>query len=229
MSERKYKVLVVEDDLSILMGLSLNLRYEGYEVVQAQDGEKGLQMALEQHPDVVLLDVMLPGMNGYEVCKELRRRGHAAGVVMISAKGQEPDKIIGLDLGADDYVVKPFGLKELLARVKAVLRRKAGPADDGHYRFADVEIDLNGQTVQRAGKPVPMTAQEFKLLRYFIDHAGKVLAREALIEGAWGYDYDGTARTVDNFIRQLRLKLEIDPEEPAHFVTVRGAGYRFVA
>jgi DNA-binding response OmpR family regulator len=225
----KQKVLVVEDDLSILMGLSMNLRYEGFEVLQAQDGEKGLEMAIDLQPDVVVLDVMLPGMNGFEVCKEIRRRGQKVAIVMLSAKGQEGDKIMGLDLGADDYVAKPFGLKELLARIKAVLRRKGGPQEEAPFTFADVSIDFAGQTVSRAGQPVPMTAQEFKLLRYFIDHAGKVLSREALIEGAWGYGYEGTARTVDNFIRQLRLKLEVDAEDPRHFVTVRGAGYRFVA
>jgi two-component system, OmpR family, alkaline phosphatase synthesis response regulator PhoP len=225
----KQKVLIVEDDLSILMGLSMNLRYEGFEVVQAQDGEAGLQLALDSAPDVVVLDVMLPRMNGFEVCKEIRRRGQKMAIVMLSAKGQESDKIMGLDLGADDYVAKPFGLKELLARIKAVLRRKGGERDDGPFRFGDVAVDFASQTVQRLGQPVPMTAQEFKLLRYFIDHGGKVLTREALIEGAWGYGYEGTARTVDNFIRQLRLKLEIDAESPAHFITVRGSGYRFVA
>ena len=126
-------------------------------------------------------------------------------------------------------MAKPFGLKELLARIKAVLRRKGGVESEGPYRFADVAVDFNSQTVQRNGQPVSMTAQEFKLLRYFIDHGGKVLSREALIEGAWGYGYEGTARTVDNFIRQLRLKLEIDAENPRHFVTVRGSGYRFTA
>jgi DNA-binding response OmpR family regulator len=225
----KVKVLIVEDDLSILMGLSMNLRYEGYEVLQAQDGETGLQMAMDQAPDVVVLDVMLPRMNGFEVCKEIRRRGQSVAIVMLSAKGQETDKIRGLDLGADDYVAKPFGLKELLARIKAVLRRKGGTEGEGPYRFADVAVDFASQTVEREGKPVPMTAQEFKLLRYFIDHGGKVLTREALIEGAWGYGYEGTARTVDNFIRQLRIKLEVDAENPRHFVTVRGSGYRFMA
>lgn len=225
---KKQTVLVVEDDLSILMGLSLNLRYEGYEVLQAQNGEQGLQLALDHQPDLVILDVMLPLMNGYEVCKELRRRGQNVCIVMLSAKGQEHDKIAGLDQGADDYVTKPFGLKELLARLKAVLRRRAGPQGEAPLQFEDVHVDFAAQTVSRKGQPVPMTAQEFKLLRYFIDHAGKVLTREALIEGAWGYGYEGTARTVDNFVRQLRLKLEIDAEDPKHFVTVRGSGYRFL-
>jgi len=224
---RKRKVLVVEDDLSILTGLSMNLRFEGYDVLQAQDGQKGLQLAIDEEPEVVVLDVMLPGMNGYEVCKELRRRGRDTVIVMVSAKGQEFEKVMGLDLGADDYVAKPFGVKELMARIKAVLRRKGGDVTPP-VTFGEVKIDMGAQAVTREGKVVPLTAQEFKLLRYFVEHAGKVLSREALIEGAWGFGYEGTARTVDNFVRQLRLKLELDPEDPRHFTTVRGAGYRFV-
>lgn len=228
MSEHKIRILVVEDDLSILTGLSMNLRFEGFEVMQAQDGETGLAMALDQQPDVMVLDVMLPGLNGFEVLKELRRRGQQTPVVMLSAKGLEQDKIMGLDLGADDYLSKPFGLKELMARIKAVLRRhRTGPG--ASYRFGTVEIDFTGQTVTRSGEPVRMTAQEFRLLRYFVEHAGRVVSREALIEGAWGMDYEGTPRTVDNFVRNLRAKLEEDPDEPRHFLTVRGSGYRFVA
>jgi two-component system alkaline phosphatase synthesis response regulator PhoP len=225
---KKRKVLVVEDDLSILTGLSLNLRFEGYEVLQAQDGDRALQLAMDHEPEVIILDVMLPGMNGFEVCKELRRRGRDTAILILSAKGTEQDKITGLDLGADDYVVKPFGLKELMARIKAVLRRKGQVDEEQPYAFGDVRVDFSAQTVAREGAAVALTAQEFKLLRYFIDHAGKVLSRESLIAGAWGYGYDGTARTVDNFIRQLRLKLEHDPEAPRHFTTVRGSGYRFM-
>jgi len=227
-TDKRRKVLVVEDDLSILTGLSLNLRYEGYEVLQAQDGIKGLQLAVDEDPEVVILDVMLPGMNGFEVCKELRRRGRDAAILILSARGQEHDKIMGLNLGADDYVAKPFGLKELMARIKAVLRRKGEIADAPPVSFGDIQVDLGAQTVTRLGERVVLTAQEFKLLRYFIEHPGKVLTRELLLEGAWGFGYEGTARTVDNFIRQLRLKLEHDAENPRHFTTVRGSGYRFV-
>ncbi len=205
----------------------MNLRFEGFDVLQAQDGETGLSMAVDQRPDVMVLDVMLPGLNGFEVLKELRRRGQHTPVVMLSAKGLEQDKIMGLELGADDYLSKPFGLKELMARIKAVLRRhKTGPGSS--YRFGTVEIDFTGQTVTREGEPVRMTAQEFRLLRYFVEHPGRVVTREALIEGAWGMDYEGTPRTVDNFVRNLRAKLEDDPDEPKHFLTVRGSGYRFV-
>jgi DNA-binding response OmpR family regulator len=227
-TEPRIKILVVEDDLSILTGLSMNLRYEGYEILQAQDGARALTLALDGQPDLVILDVMLPGMNGFEVLKELRRRGVRTPVVMLSAKGMEHDKIMGLELGADDYVAKPFGVKELLARVKAVLRRHAtGPG--ATFVFAGVEVDFGAQVVRRDGAAVELTAQEFRLLKYLIEHPGRAVSRETLLEGAWGMDYEGTPRTVDNFVRNLRAKLEEDPEEPRHFLTVRGVGYRFVA
>ncbi|MBX5483804.1 MAG: response regulator transcription factor [Myxococcaceae bacterium] len=203
----------------------MNLRFEGFEVLQAQDGRTGLQKTLDESPDLVLLDVMLPEMNGYDVVRELRRRGSHIPVVMVSAKGNEEDKVAGLDLGADDYVVKPFGLQELLSRIKAVLRRR--------YRgneiatFGDTAVDLAAKTVTRAGRAVELTAQEYKLLQFFVTHPGRTFSRDELISGAWGYEYEGTARTVDNFVRQLRLKFEPYPDEPRYFLTVRGLGYRF--
>ncbi len=219
------RILVVEDDLSILTGLSMNLRFEGYEVLQAQDGRAGLAKALDEAPDLVILDVMLPELNGYEVLRELRQRRADTAVVMLSAKGMEADKIAGLDLGADDYVVKPFGLQELLARIKAVLRRRFRPGEV--MAFGDVAVDLAAKTVTRAGKPVDLTAQELKLLFYLLAHPRRTFSRDELLSGAWGYDYEGTARTVDNFVSQLRQKLEPDPDEPRYFVTARGLGYRF--
>ena len=228
MSDKPTRILVVEDDLAILTGLSMNLKFEGYEILQAQDGRTGLARALDESPDLVVLDLMLPELNGYEVVKELRQRGRDTPIVVLSAKGSEPDKILGLNLGADDYVVKPFGLQELLARIKAVLRRRyptsGAPPPVG---FGDVQVDLTAKTVSRAGTPVELTAQEFKLLAHFLAHPGRTFSREELLSAAWGYDYEGSARTVDNFMRQLRLKLEPDPEEPRHFLTVRGLGYRF--
>ncbi|QRK09056.1 response regulator transcription factor [Archangium violaceum] len=228
MSDKPTRILVVEDDLAILTGLSMNLKFEGYEVLQAQDGRQGLARALDETPDLLVLDLMLPELNGFEVLKELRQRGRDTPVVVLSAKGAEPDKILGLNLGADDYVVKPFGLQELLARIKAVLRRRypaSGPPPP--VGFGDVQVDLNAKTVSRGDKPVELTAQEFKLLAHFLAHPGRTFSREELLSAAWGYDYDGSARTVDNFMRQLRLKLEKDPEQPRHFLTVRGLGYRF--
>jgi two-component system alkaline phosphatase synthesis response regulator PhoP len=224
---QKTRILVVEDDLSILTGLSMNLRFEGYEVLQAQDGRAGLQKAVDERPDLLVLDVMLPELNGYELVRELRRRGLPTPVVMLSARGQEQDKTLGLDLGADDYVVKPFGLQELLSRIKAVLRRRQREPEV--VRFSRVAVDLVSRTVTRGGAPVELTAQEFKLLAHLLAHPGRTYSRDELLAGAWGYDYEGTARTVDNFVRQLRLKLEEDPEAPRHFVTVRGLGYRFDA
>jgi two-component system alkaline phosphatase synthesis response regulator PhoP len=226
MTEERPRVLVVEDDLSILTGVSMNLRFEGYEVLQAQDGARGLELAVQESPDLIVLDVMLPQMNGYEVLRELRGRGLRTPVLVLSAKGLERDKVLGLDLGADDYVVKPFGVAELMARVKAVLRRRWG--EDGEIiRFGEVAVDLNNKTVSRAGESVELTAQEFRLLVQLISNPGRTFSREQLISGAWGVDYEGTPRTVDTFVRQLRQKLEPDPDEPRYIVTARGLGYRF--
>ena len=218
-------ILVIEDDLSILTGLSMNLKFEGYDVLQAQDGRTGLQRALDERPDLLVLDVMLPQMNGYEVIRELRQRGRDVPVVMLSAKGMEHDKILGLDLGADDYVVKPFALQELLARIKAVLRRQQRTGEV--VAFGENEVDLVAKAVTRAGRPVDLTAQELRLLEYWVRHPDRIFSRNELLMGAWGFDYQGTARTVDNFVYQLRQKLEIDPDHPRHFLTVRGLGYRF--
>ncbi|HXN40584.1 MAG TPA: response regulator transcription factor [Myxococcaceae bacterium] len=225
MRENPQRILVVEDDLSILAGLSMNLKFDGYEVLQAQDGKTGLSRALDDRPDLVVLDLMLPQMNGFEVIKELRRRGNRVPVVVLSAKGLESDKIIGLDLGADDYVVKPFGLQELLARIKAVLRRRYGATPV--IRFGDVAVDLDARKVTRGGKTVDLTAQEFRILEHLIEHPGRTFTRQELISGAWGFDYQGTERTVDNFVRQLRQKFELNPDRPEHFLTTRGLGYRF--
>jgi two-component system alkaline phosphatase synthesis response regulator PhoP len=225
MSESKTRILVVEDDLSILTGLSMSLRFEGYDVIQAQDGRTGLQKVLDERPDLLVLDIMLPQMNGFEVLEELKRRANTVPVVVLSAKGVETDRVMGLNLGADDYVVKPFGLQELLARIRAVLRRRT--RDEAAVKFSDTVVDLNGKTVSRAGQLIELTAQEFKLLELFVRNPGKTYNRDELLSGAWGYGYEGTARTVDNFVSQLRAKFEPDPEEPEHFRTVRGLGYRF--
>lgn len=225
MSDDKLRILVVEDDLSILTGLSMSLRFEGYEVLQAQDGKAGLQKCIDERPDLIVLDLMLPLMNGFEVLEELKRRGNAVPIVVLTAKGVETDRVMGLNLGADDYVVKPFGLQELLARIRAVLRRRT--RDEASVRFSDTVVDLNAKTVARAGTQIELTAQEFKLLELFVRNPGHTYNRDELLSGAWGYGYEGTARTVDNFISQLRSKFEPNPEEPQHFRTVRGLGYRF--
>ena len=221
----KQRILVVEDDLSILTGVSMNLKFEGYEVEQAQDGKTGLQKAIDLAPDLIVLDIMLPQMNGLEVMKELRARGRETPVIVLSARGQEPDKILGLNLGADDYVVKPFGLQELLARIKAVLRRQSREQEP--VSFDDVRVDLNARTVTKAGQAVALTAQELKLLCHFASNPGRTFSRDELLAAAWGYGYEGTTRTVDNFVSQLRGRFEKDADQPRHFVTVRGMGYRF--
>jgi two-component system, OmpR family, alkaline phosphatase synthesis response regulator PhoP len=225
-SQQKPRILVVEDDLSILTGVSMNLRFEGYEVLQAQDGARGLELAVGELPDLIVLDVMMPRVNGYEVLRELRSRGVRTPVLVLSAKGMERDKVLGLDLGADDYVVKPFGVAELMARVKAVLRRRWG-AEGQLLRFGDVAVNLATRQVARGDAPIELTAQEFRLLAHLISNPGRTFSREELLSGAWGIDYEGTPRTVDTFVRQLRQKLEPDPEVPRYILTTRGLGYRF--
>jgi two-component system alkaline phosphatase synthesis response regulator PhoP len=223
------RVLVIEDDRAIALGLRVNLRKEGHDVILAHDGEEGFARALEKDVDLVIVDVMLPGRNGFEIVKEMRKRGADVPVLILTAKSMEGDKILGLKLGADDYLAKPFGLGELLARVEALLRRKQ-PRDDreaDRSRFGEVEVDLGAQSVTRAGQPVDVTPQEFKVLRLFLTSSGRALSRDDILARCWGAEYEGTPRTVDNFVRSLRVKLERDPEAPRHFLTVRGHGYRF--
>ena len=229
MTSQRETILIVEDDASILKGLKMNLELEGYRVIAAEDGEKGLTLAWDENPDLIILDVMLPRMNGFEVCKEIRRRKIDTRILMLSAKSAEIDKIMGLDLGADDYISKPFSLREVLARVNASLRRRRtekGTPDT--LAFEDVEIDFLAHTVKRAGQKVQMTAKELELLRYFATNEGRVLTRESILDGVWGRNYEGTDRTIDNFINRLREKLEVSSDAPRHFLTVRGVGYRFV-
>ncbi len=221
-------ILIVEDDPSILRGLKMNLETEGYTVLTAEDGEKGLALAYDRHPDLILLDIMLPKMNGYEVCKEIRRRKIDVPVIILSAKSAEIDRIMGLDLGADDYISKPFGLREVLARVNAALRRRRQEsAVPDLLAFGTAEVDFRSHAAKRDGKPVVTTAKEIELVRFFAEHEGRVLSREAILDGVWGRGYEGTDRTVDNFINRLREKLEVDSSAPKHFLTVRGVGYRF--
>ncbi|WP_437336225.1 response regulator transcription factor [Sorangium sp. So ce296] len=221
-------VLVVEDDPTLRLGLQKTLRSAGFRVEVAKTGAEGLSMALAARPDLVLLDVMLPGLNGFEICEELRRHDADLPILMVTAKGEEQDKVRGLRLGADDYIVKPFGVSELLARVDAALRRRRlGEAERAVVRFAEVVIDFRAHRVERRGAPVELTALEMKLLRFFVEREGALLPRQRILDAVWGADYFGTDRTVDNFINRLRAKLEPDPRSPRHLVTVRGAGYRF--
>jgi DNA-binding response OmpR family regulator len=225
------KILVVEDDPSILRGLQLNLGMEGYQVRSAMDGEAGLAMARSEHPDLLLVDVMLPKLGGLQLIQALRASDPDIPIVVISAKGGESDKIAGLDVGADDYVVKPFSLPELLARIAAALRRPRARGETGAgrvtRRFGEAEVDLAARRLVVRGLAVTLTAREFDLLAFFIQHPGRVYSREQLMQAVWGAHYAGTARTVDNFVARLRSHIGDDAEHPRHLETVRGFGYRF--
>ncbi len=221
------KILIVEDDVAIAYGLERNLRYEGYDVQVATDGERGLRLAIDGRPDLIILDIMLPKVSGYEICQTLRKNGIATPVIFLSAKTREVDKVTGLDLGGDDYITKPFGLRELLARVKTILRR-VREDEEAPKVFGDIEVDLGGKVVKRKGKAVALTAKEFELLKFLILKPGKVHSRETILNQVWGFDYFGTARTIDNFINRLRQKIEDDIDEPRYILTVRGMGYKWV-
>lgn len=224
--ETRQSVLVVEDDPSIALGLRINLESEGYDVTVAEDGEKGLALARSLKPALIVLDVMLPKLNGFEILDTLRREGHGMPIIVLSARTSEMDKVTGLELGAEDYVAKPFSLAELLARVRAALRR--GPAvAKPIVTFGQVSIDTDARSVTRAGEPVEMTATEFDLMMCLIESRGRVLTRDAIFAKVWGPNHHGTPRTIDNFVQQLRAKLEDDPQRPRFFLTVRGVGYRF--
>jgi DNA-binding response OmpR family regulator len=228
-AQRRAKILVVEDEPAMVAGLRDNFEFEGYEVITAQDGIEGLQRALDESPDLVVLDVMMPRMSGLEVCKQLRAKRASLPIIMLTARGQEIDKVVGLELGADDYVTKPFSIRELLARVKSVLRRTAVlPKDKEQHSFSDVEVDLRRCRVVRSGKALDISSKEFDLLKYFICHSGETLSRDRLLEDVWGYENYPTTRTVDTHLVRLRQKLEPDPEQPQYFLTVHGTGYRFV-
>jgi|SRR6516162_4054886 len=221
------RILIVEDEPNMVAGLRDNFEYEGYEVLTASDGAEGLGRALNDAPDLVILDVMMPKMSGLDVCKQLKAKRPSMPVIMLTARGQEVDKVVGLELGADDYVTKPFSIRELLARIKAVLRRAHGGSQE-RYAFGDVAVNLRTCQVTRDGKPVEFSAKEFDLLKYFLCHPGEALSRDRLLEKVWGYNSFPTTRTVDAHIVHLRQKLELKPEEPRFILTVHGVGYKFV-
>jgi two-component system OmpR family response regulator len=221
----KMKVLVVEDDKTLQTALEYNLSKEGYDVKSALDGIQALDMARREKPDLVLLDLMLPGMSGLEVCRILRQQSNVP-IIMLTARGEEIDKVTGLDLGADDYITKPFGMRELLARVRARMRSGERPEGKCNLSFGDITLDIARHAILKAGRPLELTPKEFDLLSYLAQNPGLVFSREQLLEKVWGYDYDGGTRTVDVHIRWLREKVEPDPENPRHLVTIRGTGYK---
>jgi DNA-binding response OmpR family regulator len=222
-------VLVVEDDPSITLGLRINLEAEGYRVLTEGDGESGLEAVRREEPDLVILDVMLPRMNGFEVLQAVRGEGRTMPIIVLSARTGEMDKVTGLELGAEDYVAKPFSLAELLARVRAALRRGGAqpPAKPSEYAFGDARVDVATRIVTRGREAVEMTATEFDVLLCLLEARGSVLTRDVIFRRVWGPNHHGTPRTIDNFVQQLRAKLEDDPQEPRFFLTVRGVGYRF--
>ena len=223
------KVVIVEDDTAMAAALRDGFAYEGYEIELARDGEAGLKLAREASPDVVILDVMLPKLSGLDVCKRLRAEGSALPIIMLTARGQEIDKVVGLKLGADDYVTKPFGFMELIARVEALLRRTSGGARGVEtYGFGDVAVDFKKAEVRKHGEPVEITARELKLLRFFIEHRGEVIPRERLLDQVWEYDDVPLTRTVDMHVAKLRKKIETDSADPKFIVTVHRMGYKFV-
>ena len=230
-------VLIVEDEQNIVDILSFNLEREGYDTLEAYDGNTGLQLALEQNPDLVLLDLMLPGMDGFEVCRRIRATGSAVPILMLTAREEEADKVLGLELGADDYITKPFGMRELLARVKANIRRsamapvqgeQAQAASGNRLELGRVVVDQEKATVYKDGNPLELTQREYDLICYLASQPGKVFSREALMEHVWNYEgYVGDVRAVDVAVRRLREKIEDDPASPKSIVTKRGMGYLF--
>ncbi len=224
---RKKRVLVIEDDPSIGLGLRINLETEGYEVTLAEDGERGFELASAGNVDIVLLDLMLPKRNGFEILDGLRKRGIATPVILLSARTEDIDKVTGLELGAEDYVCKPFSLAELLARIRAALRRSGGEGPRPVLAFGEMKIDFAARSISRGGVHVEMTATEFDVLACLVRERGRALSRDEIFRRVWGPNHHGTPRTIDNFLQQLRAKLEDDPQNPRYFKTVRGVGYRF--
>lgn len=223
-------ILIVEDDEALMLGLEENLTVAGYRVLKAVSGPEGLTLALDRKPDLILLDVMLPGASGYDVCRSLREKKVFIPVIMLTARKDEFDKLVGFDMGADDYVTKPFSIKELLARVKAILARRDKPAEgQAQYRFGDCVLDTPSRTLTQRGKDVPLTRTEFDLLAYLLANEGKSLSRETLLRDVWGMEYYGTQRSLDTFVAMLRAKIEKNPKAPSHILTVHGVGYKFAS
>ena len=226
------KILIVEDERAVARGLEYGLEKEGFTVLLAENGRKALDLARTQNPHLILLDIRLPDLNGFDICRQLRVEGARMPILMLTARDEAIDKVLGLELGADDYVVKPYDLRELIARIRALLRRAYGELSQvslgKRITFGEIEIDLEKLSVARAGKPVFLTPTEFRLLRYLVENPRRPVSRAALIEAVWGYASDvGSDRTVDVHIRHLREKLEDDPANPQWIATVRGAGYKF--
>jgi DNA-binding response OmpR family regulator len=223
------RILIIEDEPDLAMGLRHNLEYEGYEVIIARDGEEGALLACQERPDLILLDIMLPRLSGLDLCRQLRGKGINTPIIMLTARGQEIDKVIGLEIGADDYVTKPFSIRELLARIHVQLRRQSRRERKSEtYRFGEIELDFTGHRAFRKAKPLDLSAREFAILKYFIEHPGETISRDQLLDEVWGYENFPITRTVDNHIARLRQKIEENPSEPHFIITVHRIGYKFL-
>lgn len=225
----KQKILIIEDEPNMVLGLTDNFELEGYEVISATDGEAGLAKALTEKPTLIILDIMMPKKSGLDVCKELRAKGHTMPVILLTARSQEIDKVVGLEIGADDYVTKPFSIRELLARVKAVLRRIEGRGQAvEQYQFGNISLDFKLHQALKNGRPLDLSTKEFELLKYFVQHRGETVSRDRLLEDVWGYDQFPTTRTVDNHVAKVRQKIEEKSAEPRYIITIHGVGYKFL-
>ena len=226
------KVLIVDDEKNIVDIIAFNLKKEGYQVITASDGEEGVEKTFSENPDLILLDIMMPKMDGYEACRKIREKKHTP-IIMLTARAEEVDKVLGLEMGADDYVTKPFGVRELMARVKANLRKvaalqeAAGAADENASGYGKLTLNLDRYEVKKDGKVIDLTLRAFELLKFLAQQKGQVFSRETLLEKVWGYEYFGDVRTVDVTVRRLREKIEDDPGKPSYILTKRGVGYYF--
>lgn len=229
MNDLKRTILIVEDEESIGFLLQQNLEFEGFETLWAKDGEEGLSFAENKSPDLILLDLMLPKMSGMEVCKRLRAKGNAVPIIMLTAKGEQIDKVIGLKTGADDYITKPFDILELTARIEAIFRRLGKQsAQSSELKIRDLEIDFIANCIRRNGEEILLTQVESQLLKYLVQQEGNVLTREQIMEDVWGHDYLLSTRTIDTHVTHLRQKIEINPSQPRHIVTIHRVGYKFI-
>ncbi|MFH1741685.1 MAG: response regulator transcription factor [bacterium] len=222
------KILIIEDEPDMRRGLEDNLRYDGYSIVSTANGKEGLRLAQQDTYNLIILDLMLPGMDGLDLCRQLKREGSSTPIIMLTAKGSESDRVMGLEVGADDYITKPFSLRELLARIKAILRRSGAIASFSEYQFGDFYLNFKRYEATKAGEPLQLSPREFEILRVLTERRGEIVSRELFLEEVWGYDSAPSTRTVDNHIAKLRQKIETDPENPQHIVTVHRMGYKFV-
>jgi DNA-binding response OmpR family regulator len=224
-----FVIAIIEDEELIRKSLVMNLQLEGFQLITASDGEEGVKLVQEKKPDLIIMDVMMPKKDGLQACREIRTAGVSTPLILLTARSSEVDKVLGLDLGADDYLAKPFGMLELLARVRALLRRIQRTSSIDEVRFSNVTVDFKAYRAERDHEPIDLSAREYRLLRYLVSKQGAVVTRDELLDEVWGYNSYPTTRTVDNHIARLRQKIENDIDEPQHILTVHGVGYKFVA